>query len=320
MNQNIMEQIAAAGIIPVVVLDDPKDAVATAKALRAGGVDVMEITFRTSAAAEAVRMAADNCPGMIIGAGTVITLEQCKQAVACGAQFIVSPGLDREVVSWCLENGIAVVPGCTTPSEIMAAMRLGFRVVKFFPAGIYGGLSALKALSGPFPGIKFIPTGGVNGENIGEYIRSPFIHAVGGSWVCPKKDIAEGNFFHITALCVEAKRNILGFEVAHIGINCANLESAREVCGQLSQAFGMPVQEGGSSSFVTSAVEVTHTVYPGTNGHIAIQTNAMICVLAELAKRGLQADLSTAKYKGDRLTTVYLKQEFGGFAVHLLQR
>ena len=173
---------------------DAKDAVATAKALLAGGVDVMEITFRTAAAADSIKAVAESCPDMLVGAGTVITLEQCKKATECGAKFIVSPGFDEEVVRWCVENGVAVTPGCVTPTEIMAAMKLGLNVVKFFPAGVYGGLSAMKALSGPFGGIKFIPTGGVNGQNIGEFIAAPFIRAVGGSWVCPKADIAAGKF------------------------------------------------------------------------------------------------------------------------------
>ena len=194
----VLDRLHGCGVVPVVVLDDVKDAVATAKALLAGGVDVMEITFRTAAAADSIKAVAENCPDMLVGAGTVITLDQCKQAVECGAKFIVSPGFDEEVVRWCVENGIAVTPGCVTPSEIMAAMKLGLTVVKFFPAGVYGGLSAMKALSGPFGGIKFIPTGGVNSHNIGEFIAAPFIHAVGGSWVCPKADIAAGNFERIT--------------------------------------------------------------------------------------------------------------------------
>ena len=203
-----INRLSAAAVVPVVVLDDAKDAVATAKALLAGGVDVMEITFRTAAAADSIKAVAENCRDMLVGAGTVITLEQCKQAVECGARFIVSPGFDEEVVRWCVENGIAVTPGCVTPSEIMAAMKLGLTVVKFFPAGVYGGLSAMKALSGPFGGIKFIPTGGVNSHNIGEFIAAPFIHAVGGSWVCPKADIAAGNFERITELCKQARTAI----------------------------------------------------------------------------------------------------------------
>ena len=202
---NAMERMARSVIVPVVVLEDAKDAVPTAKAMCAGGVDVMEITFRTAAAADSIRAVAEGCPEVLVGAGTVITLEQCKTAVACGAKFIVAPGFDEEVVRWCIEHEIPVLPGCVTPTEIMAAMKLGLKVVKFFPAGVYGGLKAMKALSGPFGGVKFVPTGGVSTQNIAEYVYAPFIQAVGGSWICPKADIAAGNFENITALCREAR-------------------------------------------------------------------------------------------------------------------
>lgn len=201
---DIMKKLGAAGIVPVVVLDDAKDAVPTAKALLAGGVDVMEITFRTAAAADSIKAVCESCPDMLVGAGTVVTLEQCRRALECGATFIVSPGFDEEVVRWCVERGVAVTPGCVTPTEIMAAMKLGLNVVKFFPAGVYGGLAAMKALSAPFGGVKFIPTGGVDAKNLKEYLQAPFVHAVGGSWLCPKKEIAAGNFDAVTALCREA--------------------------------------------------------------------------------------------------------------------
>lgn len=316
----VLDRLHGCGVVPVVVLDDVKDAVATAKALLAGGVDVMEITFRTAAAADSIKAVAENCPDMLVGAGTVITLDQCKQAVECGAKFIVSPGFDEEVVRWCVENGIAVTPGCVTPSEIMAAMKLGLTVVKFFPAGVYGGLSAMKALSGPFGGIKFIPTGGVNSHNIGEFIAAPFIHAVGGSWVCPKADIAAGNFDKITELCAQAKEALLGFEVAHIGINCESADASMAVCEALNRAFGLPVKAGNSSNFASTGIEVMKSMYLGRNGHIAIRTNALPAAVAELEKRGFVCDPSTAKYKGERMTAIYLKEEFGGFAVHLLQK
>ena len=202
---NTMEKMAVSVVVPVVVLEDAKDAVPTAKAMVAGGVDVMEITFRTAAAVDSIKAVSTECPEVLVGAGTVITLEQCKTAVACGAKFIVAPGFDEEVVRWCVENNISVLPGCVTPTEIMAAMKLGLHVVKFFPAGVYGGLKAMKALSGPFGSVKFVPTGGVNSENIAEYVAAPFIQAVGGSWICPKADIAAGNFDKITALCKQAR-------------------------------------------------------------------------------------------------------------------
>ena len=207
---DVLSRMARAGVVPVVVIDDAKDAIATANALLAGGVDVMEITFRTAAAPDAIKAVAENCPDMLVGAGTVLNLEQCKLAVELGAKFIVSPGFDAEVVAWCVENGIAVTPGCVTPTEIMAALKLGLKVVKFFPANVYGGLNAMKNLSAPFVGVKFLPTGGVNTANIREYIDAPFIHAVGGSWVCPKADIAAGNFEKITTLCAEARQAAFG--------------------------------------------------------------------------------------------------------------
>jgi len=206
----VLERFARVGIVPVVVLDDAKDAVATANAMLKGGVDVMEITFRTAAAPDAIRAVSENCPDMLVGAGTILTLEQCKKAVEMGAKFIVSPGFDAEVVGWCVENNIPVTPGCVTPTEITAALKFGLKVIKFFPANIYGGLNAMKNLSAPFVGIKFLPTGGVNASNIREYIDAPFIHAVGGSWVCPKADIAAGNFEKITALCAEARQAAFG--------------------------------------------------------------------------------------------------------------
>ena len=207
---DVLERLARAGVVPVVVLEDAKDAVATANAMVAGGIDVMEITFRTAAAPEAIQAVAKNCPDMLVGAGTILNLDQCKQAVDMGAKFIVSPGFDAQVVGWCLENGIAVTPGCVTPTEITAAVNMGLKVVKFFPANVYGGLNAMKNLSAPFVGVKFMPTGGVNAENLREYIDATFIHAVGGSWVCPKADIAAGNFEKITALCAEARQKAFG--------------------------------------------------------------------------------------------------------------
>lgn len=203
---DVLNRLANSGIVPVVVLEDAKDAVPTAKALLAGGVDVMEITFRTAAARDSIAAVAKECPDMLVGAGTVINLEQCKTAVEAGAKFIVSPGFNPPVVQWCVEHEVAVTPGCVTPTEITAALEMGLKVVKFFPANVYGGLKAMKALSGPFGGVKFIPTGGVNGDNVGEYISAPFVHAVGGSWVCAKSDISEGNFEKITQLCLQSKQ------------------------------------------------------------------------------------------------------------------
>ena len=216
-DMDILKVMAESGIVPVVVLDDAKDAVNTAKALLAGGIKVMEITFRTSAAEQAIKNVAAQCPEIVVGAGTVITLEQCRTAVNAGAKFIVAPGYDEEVVSWCVEHEIPVTPGCVTPTEIMMAMKHGLHVLKFFPANVYGGLKALKSLSGPFTGITFIPTGGVNNENAGEFAAAPCVHAVGGSWICPKADIAAGNFERITRLSREARTAYFGYDEGRKG-------------------------------------------------------------------------------------------------------
>ena len=206
----VMERLARSVVVPVVVLEKVEDAIPLANAMAAGGVDTMEITFRTACAPECIKAVAENCPDVLVGAGTIVNVEQAKLAVEMGAKFIVSPGFSDEVVGWCVENGIAVAPGCVTPTEIMGALKHGLKMVKFFPANVYGGLNAMKNLSAPFVGLKFLPTGGVNAANIKEYIDAPFIHAVGGSWVCPKADIAAGNWEKITQLCIEARKAAKG--------------------------------------------------------------------------------------------------------------
>lgn len=203
---SITDSMKSSIIVPVVVIEDTKDAVPTAKALLAGGIHVMEITLRTATALDSIRNVTSECPDMIVGVGTVLNIDQAKQSVEAGAKFIVSPGFDEETVKWCVDNQIDASPGCVTPTEIMAARKLGLRVVKFFPANVYGGLKAITNLAAPFTDMQFIPTGGVNTENIAEFVANPAIFAVGGSWVCKKEDISAGNFDKITELCVEARR------------------------------------------------------------------------------------------------------------------
>ncbi len=204
----VMERIRDCYVMPVTVVEDVKDAVPTAHALLAGGIDVMEITLRTDAALESIKAVAEHVPDVLVGAGTVTSLEQGREAVACGAKFIVSPGLDVNLVNWCVENQIPVIPGCVTPTEIMQALPTGLKIFKFFPANVYGGLKAMKALSGPFVGTRFIPTGGVSAETLDDYLAAPFVYAVGGSWICSKKDISEGNFKRIEALSREARDKV----------------------------------------------------------------------------------------------------------------
>lgn len=189
-----IEEISACGIIPVVVLNDVDAAVPTARALLRGGIDVMEITFRTAAAQASIARVTAEMPEMKVGAGTVVTVQQARDAVAAGAKFLVSPGSDADIICEAAALNTPIVPGVVTPSEIMLGLKLGVKVFKFFPAESYGGLKTIKALSGPLPQIKFIPTGGINQENAGEYFKNPKIQAVGGSWMVSAKMIEAGEF------------------------------------------------------------------------------------------------------------------------------
>jgi 2-dehydro-3-deoxyphosphogluconate aldolase/(4S)-4-hydroxy-2-oxoglutarate aldolase len=208
----VREKIEAAYLIPVTVIDDAARAVDTAHALAAGGVDIMEITLRTGAGLPSIEAVAKNCPGILAGAGTVLSLEACREAVARGAAFVVSPGFDPEIVAYCRENDVVVFPGCVTPTEISAAMKAGLDVVKFFPANVYGGVKAIKALAGPFPRMRFVPTGGVDLSNLADFVI-PQVFAVGGGWLCDRKAINAGDYEAITKTCAEsveivkAKRN-----------------------------------------------------------------------------------------------------------------
>ncbi len=177
-------------VIPVVVIKDVNDTIPTLKALKDGGVNCAEITFRTACAAEAIALGVKEFPDMNVGAGTIINLKQAKQAIKAGAKFLVSPGLSVEVAKYAKKIGVAYYPGCVTPTEIMQALELGVEVVKFFPANVYGGLKALKALAGPFPQLKFIPTGGVDLTNLAEFLEFDKIYAVGGSFMM-KGDIVD---------------------------------------------------------------------------------------------------------------------------------
>ena len=189
-----VEQAAACGVVPVVVLDDAEQAVPTARALLKGGINAMEITFRTAAAKASIAKVAAEVPEMTVGAGTVINVEQLHDAIEAGAQFIVSPGSDADVIAEAAKLDVAMVPGVVTPSEIILGLKLGIKVFKFFPAESYGGLKTLKALSGPFPQIRFIPTGGISQTNAADYFKNPKVLAVGGSWMVTKDMVNAGDF------------------------------------------------------------------------------------------------------------------------------
>lgn len=319
MNE-IISQFQKLGIIPVVKIDHAKDAVPLAKALCEGGLPVAEVTFRTDAAEESIRLMCEACPDMLVGAGTVLTTEQVDRAAAAGAKFIVSPGLNPKVVAYCLERKIPITPGTSSPTDIEAALELGLDVVKFFPAEASGGIAKIKAMSAPYPNVRFMPTGGINAKNLQSYLDFPKIVACGGSWMVSGELINSGNFGEITRLTKEAVTTMLGFELRHIGINAKDDAEADSVAGAFEKLFGFPKKTGNSSVFAGTAVEVMKTPYLGTHGHIAIGTNDINRAVYHMQLQGFEFDMDTAKYKDGKLVAVYLKGELGGFAVHLVQK
>jgi len=200
----IFEKFSKIGIIPVVVLEDAKDAEPLGKALMEGGLPCAEVTFRTAAAEEAIKIMTEKFPDMLVGAGTVLTTEQADSAIAAGAKFIVSPGLNPDGVAHCVKKGIPVTPGTCTPTDVEKALTFGLDVVKFFPAEPAGGLDFIKAIAAPYVGVKFMPTGGINANNVRDYLKYDRIIACGGSWMVKGDLIKAGDFEKIKELTAEA--------------------------------------------------------------------------------------------------------------------
>ena len=312
---DILQTLSLNGIVPVIKLTDAKDAVPLCNALKEGGLPVAEITFRTAAAEESIRRVAEALPDVILGAGTVLTIDQVKRAVAAGARYIVSPGFNPKIVGYCIENDIPVLPGCSTPSDIEAALEMGLKTVKFFPAEAVGGLAAIKAMSAPYGDVSFVPTGGINEKNLLEYLAFPKILACGGSWMVKDELVAAGDFAGITALTRSAVQKMLGFELTHLGVNCENKDEALRLTALLGGLFGWPTREGNSSAFAGTGFELMKAPGRGKNGHVAIGVNSLPRARAYLERQGIAFDESTAGPKA-----IYFAEEIGGFAFHLLQK
>lgn len=317
----VLEKISKIGIVPVIAINDVEKAVPLAKALVAGGLPVAEITFRTDAAAESIRRIRAEVPEMIVGAGTVLTFEQADRAIEAGSQFIVSPGFNPVITKYVISKGVPMTPGCATPGEMEQAMELGLDVVKFFPAEQNGGLAKLKAVAGPYTKLKFMPTGGINEKNIVDYIKFDRIVACGGSWMVKPELIDAGDFDEITRLSKEAVKSMLGFEVKHIGINAGDENDALQIAKLFELAFGLEYAVGNSSIFVGNKdIEIMKQNGRGAKGHIAIGTNSVDRAMAHLEAKGFKFLPETRTEKGGRTTFIYMADEIGGFAVHLIQK
>lgn len=317
----VLEEISKIGIVPVIALDNVEDAAPLAKALCDGGLPCAEVTFRTDAAEESIRIMSEQFPEMLVGAGTVLTTEQVDRAVNAGAKFIVSPGLNPKVVKYCVDKGIPVTPGCANPSDVEVALELGLEVVKFFPAEAAGGLNMIKSMAAPYTKVKFMPTGGINAKNLTSYLDFKKIIACGGSWMVSKDMIEAKNWEGITALTKEAVATMLGFKLLHVGINNESEDAASAGSEKFAALLGETVKPGNSSIFVGNLIEMNKAPGRGAHGHICIQTNYLERAIYHLEKRGFVFDETSFKYNAkNELFVAYLKDEIAGFAVHFNQK
>ncbi len=317
---DMLEKLSLAGLVPVIKVEDANDAVPLCKALLDGGLPVAEITFRTAAAEDAIRLVHEQLPQVILGAGTVLTTEQVDRAVAAGAAYIVSPGLNPKVVEHCQKINVPVLPGCANPSDIEMALSLGLKTVKFFPSESLGGLSMIKALSAPYGNVTFVPTGGISEKNLVEYLAFPKVVACGGSWMVPQDAVDAKDWEKIRTITKSAVALLLGFELAHIGINTGSPENAMSQAQLFCSLLGWDVKDGNSSVFVGTGLELMKKPFRGTHGHIAIRTNSIARAKWHLQQRGFTFDESSATEKNGKVIAIYLEQEIAGFAIHLLQK
>lgn len=318
---DIVKRIYELGIVPVIAINDADQAVPLARALCAGGLPCAEVTFRTAAGEEAIRRMKAEVPEMLVGAGTVLTCEQVDRALAAGAEFIVSPGFNPKTVEYALSKKAVMMPGTATPGEMEQAMGFGLNVVKFFPAEQNGGLSKLKAVSAPYAGLRFMPTGGVSPKNLADYIRFEKILACGGTWMVKPELIDAGNWEEITRLTREAVQLVHGFEFSHIGINCENGDAAVKSAKILAAMFGFDFKEN-ENSIVTAEkrIEFEKSGSYGKYGYIAIAVNSINRAVAYFQARGYEFTEEELKPLDGTQTPVFFKDELCGFAICLIEK
>ena len=318
---DVLKTIENIGVIPVVKIDDANKAVPLAEALIKGGLAAAEVTFRTAAAEQAIGDMVKQFPEMMVGAGTVLTIEQAEKAKNAGAKFIVSPGFNPKIVKWCIDNNIPVVPGCSTPSEIEAALELGLNVVKFFPAEQSGGLAKIKAMAGPYTSVRFMPTGGIDLSNLASYLKNKKIVACGGSFMVKADLINNDKWDEITAITKETVNTMLGFKIVHIGINSDTSDAAYRTGDMFKKALNCDItKDGAASIFVGDSIEIMKSAGKGKNGHIALGTNSVDRAVYHLSLKGISFDDESAKYNDDgTMKFIYMNDDFGGFKIHLIE-
>jgi 2-dehydro-3-deoxyphosphogluconate aldolase / (4S)-4-hydroxy-2-oxoglutarate aldolase len=324
MNE-ILDRIGEIGIVPVVKIEDSgaasiaEKAIGLGRALVSGGIPVAEVTFRTTVAPDAIKAMSAGVPGLLVGAGTVTSVELAQSAAAAGAAFIVCPAWEEAVVDYCLGRGLPVLPGVSGPDGVARGLAKGLEAVKFFPAEASGGVAMLDALAGPFGSMRFVPTGGIDASNIGPYARCAQVLAVGGSWMVKGDLVEAGDWVGVERLCREAALALHGFSFAHLGVNRDSAEGAKDDAATLASLFGLTPKEGTGSIFMSDFVELMKSPYLGEKGHIAIRCNSVERALAYLKGRGVGVIADSVKGDKDRIKSAYLELSIGGFAIHLLR-
>ena len=316
----ILERISGIGIVPVVTINQLDDALPMAKALYNGGLDCAEITFRSPYAVDAIKAIHAELPDMLLGAGTVGSVEQAMQAVEAGANFLVTPGFNDDVVKWALTNNIMILPGISTASEIEHARSMGLHYLKFFPAESSGGAKKLKDLSSPYQDIKFMPTGGVNAKNLHDYLSLNNVFAAGGSFMLPKDLIEAHDWSGIESLVKQAVNTMLGYELIHLGVNSNSCEEAKDTADKLCNLFGFKYYKKPKSHFAGRGFEILNAPGRGEHGHIGIYTPYPERAIYHLNKKGINIipETITRNKKSGKINFVYLDYEIAGFGIHLI--
>lgn len=318
---DVMNIVRAHGVIPVLGLKDPDTAPQVAAALRKGVLPLLEISMRAEKAMDCLKAIKAADPDMLVGAGTILRCEQVDQAKAAGADFIVTPGFNPKVVTHCSGVDSAVVPARYRPPRIEAGLELGLNTFKFFPSEALGGMTNINQLCGPYSNVQFIPTAGITLSNMENYLASDKIAAVGGSFMAPAAMVEAQDWEGITALCQKAVEKSLGFSLAHIGINGESKEEGMATAQWFADRFGFTAKEGGRSNFAATYVECCNQKFPGKFGHIGISTLSPQRALAYFQAKGipLREEFKNVDAKGN-LVAIYLEEEIGGFAVHIVKK
>ena len=317
----VLQRVYEIGIIPVIAFNDVDEAIPLCKALMDGGLPAAEVTFRTACAEECIRKIHEELPDMLLGAGTVLTTDQADRAMAAGASFVVAPGYDPNVTQHVIDKGGLMMPGTCSAGEMQQAMNQGCEAIKFFPAEANGGVDMLKNIGAALKTAKWMCTGGVNAKNVNTYLANPQIIAVGGTWMCKSDKIKAGAWEDITAACKEAVDVMLGLELGHIGINCADDAEALKTAELLGGLLSKAVAPGNSSIFVgNKEFEIMKKPGRGTHGHIAIKCNSVDRAVYHLGQRGVKFDMDSMVNKNGKNIAIYLADEVAGFAIHLVQK